>query len=142
MTAPAFFRKELGGLRPEGDTATAVLGKIKLGDVVKVEIKRPRNLAHHRKFWALMNLVFENQEHYESVENMVAAMKTAVGHCDFMPSKDGNTMIAIPKSIAFHKMDQTEFETFYENCLNVIAKHFIPGIDKDDLRKEVESFLS
>lgn len=25
--------------------------------------------------------------------------------------------------------------------LNVIAKHFIPGVDKDSLRNEIEEFL-
>jgi len=141
MSAPAIFRKDLNAARPANPEAEAILKRIRNGDEFVVTVKRPRNLRHHKKFWALMNLVFENQGHYENVDNMVAAMKTAVGHCDFMPSKDGKTMIAIPKSIAFHKMDQKQFETFYESCLSVIAKHFIPSIDKDDLRQEVDGFL-
>jgi hypothetical protein len=47
----------------------------------------------------------------------------------------------IGRSIAFHKMNQSEFEAFYEKCLDVIAKHFLPGVETDALRAEVEGFL-
>jgi len=142
MSAPMFFRKEIGGkLTPCDEHAVAALSKVKTGDSVVVEIRRPRNLRHHRKFWALVNLVFNNQEHYESPDHLVAALKTTVGHCDLVPSKDGSTMVALPKSIAFHRMDQTAFEAFYDKCIDVIARHFLPGVDSDALRAEVEELL-
>lgn len=141
MTQPLYFRKDFGKLVPADDAATAALSKIKFGADVQVEIKRPRNILHHRKFWALANLVADNQEHYETAEQVVAALKAATGHCDWFPMKYGEHMVAIPKSIAFHKMDQTEFEAFYDRCIQVVAKHFLPGVESDALRAEVEEFL-
>lgn len=141
MTQPLHFRKDFGKLIPIDPAAEAALAKIKFGTDVQVEIKRPRNLYHHRKFWALANLVADNQEHYETPEQVVAALKAATGHCDWFPMKDGEHMVAIPKSIAFHKMDQTEFEAFYDRCIQVVAKHFLPGVESDALRAEVEEFL-
>lgn len=141
MTQPLYFRKELGKLTPADDAAQAALAKIKFGAEVQVEIKRPRNIAHHRKFWSLANLVADNQEHYETPEQVVAALKAATGHCDWLPMKDGKHMVAIPKSIAFHKMNQTEFAAFYDKCINVVASHFLPGVDSTALREEVEEFL-
>lgn len=140
MSTPLFFVKDLGRLIPRDDAASAAMSKIKHGDVVQVEIKRPRNIMHHRKFFALLNLVFENQSKYESPEHLLAALKASVGHCDFLPGKDG-MLIAVPKSIAFHKMDQTAFEAFYDRCIDKIARHFLPGVDSDDLRREVEELL-
>jgi len=141
MTQPLYFRKELGKLVPADDTAQAALAKIKLGADVQLEIKRPRNIAHHRKFWALANLVADNQEHYETAEQVVAALKAATGHCDWLPMRDKKHMVAIPRSIAFHKMDQGEFAAFYDKCIDVVASHFLPGVDSAALRDEVEEFL-
>jgi len=140
MTAPAIFRKVFASLVPVNDGAEAALAKIKLGAEVRVKIDRPRNLQHHKKFWALMNIVYQNQNHYTALDHLVAALKTAVGHCDLIPGRDGK-IVAIPKSIAFAQMDQTAFEEFYDQCIEVIAKHFLPGVDKDDLRREVEGFM-
>lgn len=140
MSTPIFFRKELGRLVPADEAASAALAKIKLGADVQVEIKRPRNIKHHRKFFALMQLVYQNQEHYASLEHLVAALKTAVGHCDLVPGKTG-VLVALPKSIAFHSMDQSAFDEFYDKCIDIIAKHFLPGVDSDQLRSEVEELI-
>jgi hypothetical protein len=140
MPTPHHFRKDFGRLVPCDDVASAALAKIKHGAVVQVEIKRPRNILHHRKFFALLNLVFENQDKYEEPEHLLAALKTSVGHCDFLPGHNG-MLVAIPKSIAFHKMDQTEFEAFYDRCVDKIARHFLPGVKSEDLRREVEELI-
>jgi hypothetical protein len=90
MSTPTHFRKDFGRLIPCDDAASAMLMKIKHGDVVQVEIKRPRNIMHHRKFFALINLVFENQAKYESPEHLLAALKASVGHCDFLQGQRRN----------------------------------------------------
>ena len=135
-----FMRKDLGRLVPADDAARAALSKIKHGSDIEVEIRRPRNIQHHRKFWALLNLVFENQDKYEEPEHLLAALKASVGHCDFLPGKDG-MLVAVPKSIAFHKMDQTAFNEFYDRCVDKIARHFLPGVDSEALRREVEELI-
>ena len=140
MTAAAWC-KEIGGKLVPADAASqAILSKIKTGEVVQVEVKRPRNSAHHRKFFALLNVVFENQEAYESPDHLLLALKYAVGHCEIVIAKDGSKM-PLGRSIAFHKMDQSEFEAFYEKCLDIVAKYFLPGVETDALRAEVEEFL-
>jgi hypothetical protein len=140
MSTPLFFKKDWSRLVPADDAASAALAKIKHGDEVQVEIKRPRNIRHHRKFFALMQLVYQNQEHYDSIDHLIAALKTAVGHCDLVPGK-GGVMIALPKSIAFAKMDQTAFDEFYDRCIDIIANHFLPGVDSAALRAEVEELI-
>jgi hypothetical protein len=140
MTTAAWCKEFGGKLVPADEASRAILSKIKTGDVVRVEVKRPRNTAHHRKFFALLNVVFENQEAYENPDHLLLALKYAVGHCDIVIAKDGSKM-PIGRSIAFHKMNQAEFEAFYEKCLDVIAKHFLPGVETDALRAEVEGFL-
>ena len=136
----AFFRKRLGSLVPASPRAEAVMAKLKADDLVTVEVKQPRNLAHHRKFFALLDLIFENQQRFRTCDEMLVAIKVYMGVCNTMALKDG-TAVRVPRSISFASMDQPEFERFYEMVLDVVAEHIIPGIDKPSLKQEVEAFL-
>lgn len=136
----AFWKKTLTGFVPACSDAEEQLNRCKLDEVVQFDAKRTRNLEMHRKFWVLMNLVYNNQEGYESKEMLVAAVKLALGHCDTFQMKNGMTGF-IPKSISFAKMDQPAFHEFYEKTLDLVATKFLPGVEKEALRKEVEEFL-
>lgn len=49
------LKKSLSGLVSASSEGDKYLKKIKLNEVVSCEIKKPRNVDHHRKFFALMN---------------------------------------------------------------------------------------
>ncbi len=116
------------------------MAKVGADDIVMMEMKRSRNPAHHQKFFALLNLVFDNQQHFTSVDEMRAAITVYIGHCTEQTLRDG-TAVRVPKSISFASMDQTAFEEFYERVLDVVAEKIIPGIDTPALKQEVEAFL-
>lgn len=136
MATEALMRKEFGALRPVDAAGKDLIDHIGKGELVKVKISRPRNAGHHRKFFALLNLVFENQEHYPTLDHMLVALKVALGHCDTVILKNGQTAF-IPRSISFAKMDQTEFEAFWDKACQIITKHFLPGVTKAQLEREV-----
>ena len=50
-------------------------------------------------------------------------------------------MIEIPLSISFAKMDQTEFESFYERAMDFLIAEVLPGIDSADLEREVQEII-
>ena len=135
----ALFVKHLGALRPADDDAETLLSKLKDGDLVRAEIKVPRNLAHHRKWWKLMQIVHDNQEFYPSAEAVCTAIKFGIGHTEQFQWKGG--VVKLPKSIAFAKMDQAEFEQFYERGIDYIVRQLVPGLNKTDLKREVEELL-
>ena len=135
----ALFCKHLGALRPADDDAETLLSKLRDGDLVKAEIKVPRNLAHHRKWWKLMQIVHENQDFYPSAEAVCTAIKLGIGHTERFGWKGG--VVELPKSIAFSKMDQAEFELFYERGVDYIVGHIVPGLDRTSLKREVEELL-
>lgn len=136
------FRKVLGHLAPADEPALEFARKCKPGELVMVEARRPRNIQHHRKLWALLQLVVENTERYPDADTLLDALKIATGHCKIYPSADGKTSYVKPLSISFESMDQDSFSQFYERCLDLIAAKIIPGIDSAALRQEVESFLA
>ncbi len=130
--------KHLGSLKPADEAGGHELSKIAHGEFVQVEIKRPRNIRHHRMFWALMTIVWDNmdQERYPSVEDLVAAVKISAGLRTRIELPNGEVGF-IPGSIAFHKMDQAAFSDFYDRVCDLLAKHFLPGVTADELRNEV-----
>lgn len=136
-------RKQFGTLRAIDQAGEDALRAIPNGSLVQVEVKRPRNVQHHRLYWALVSLVFESQREpsrYATAEDVHAAIKIAAGLRTRIELPDG-TVGYIPGSIAFHKMDQDEFRQFYERVCDLVAKHFLPGVNSDDLKREVESMI-
>lgn len=136
----AIFRKHISGLCPKGTEAEEMLRKIKLGDLVTVDVKRPRNIAHHAKFFAMLQMILENQEHYTSVDDILTAFKFAIGHTRKIKTRAG--MIEIPESISFAKMDQPAFDKFYSRALDFVVAEVIPGMDKTDLERELLEFAA
>lgn len=141
MTSFCTFVRTGDGLLPSNHDAEEEYKKLTVGQQVQVVIKKPRNLLHHRKWWALISLIYENQTRYETKEQLVAALKFYLGHVDTFLLKDGTTTGFIPRSISFAKMSQSEFDAFYEKTLDFFAEKVIPGLDKEATRSEVEDFL-
>lgn len=133
-------RKQLGTLRPVDDAGEQVLSGIAHGDLVMVEVKKPRNVQHHRLYWALVTTVFNNQERYPTAEDLHEAIKISVGLRTTIELPNGEVGF-IPGSIAFHKMDQLAFNEFYDRVCDAVAKHFLPGVTSEELKREVESMI-
>lgn len=135
-------RKLMGTLRPVDPVGEDALAKIKNNDLVMVEVKRARSIQHHRLYWALIGKVWENldQEDYPTADDLSDAIKIAAGHRVRLAMPDGSVAYSA-KSIAFAKMDQTEFAAFYERVCDVIAMHFLPGVTSAELRSEVEQMI-
>jgi len=134
--------KYLGSLRPADEAATQYFQKIKDREIVAVKVSRPRNLQFHKKYWALISLVWNNldQERYPSTDDLHGAIKIAVGLRTRIELPNG-VVGFIPGSIAFHKMDEFTFGEFYDKVADLVAQHFIPGISVQALKEEVEALL-
>lgn len=132
--------KQFSTLRPVDEAGEDALRKIKNGALVQVEVKQPRNVQHHRLYWALMSLIAENTDRYPDAETVSDAVKISVGLRTEIHLPDG-TIGFIPGSIAFSKMDQTEFSAFFDRVCDAVAKYFLPGVTSADLKREVESMI-
>lgn len=111
------------------------LKKLPVGQVVAVESKRARSVQHHRKFFALLNLVFQNQEQFKSAADLLEATKIDIGHSELRELMDG-TRYRVGKSIAFHNLSQKQFEPIYDAALDLWCKHF--GFDRSTLEDEAQ----
>lgn len=134
--ADILMRKVLGTLRPIDAQGDEILKGIPNDAILKVTVKRPRNVRQHRLYWALVTLLHENQSRYATPEELSDVIKCAVGHCTVVVKTDG-TEIRIPKSISFSKMDQDSFRVFFDRVIELAVTRIIPGLSRDDLRREV-----
>lgn len=132
---PLVFRKQLFGLEPTDEASEAAMSAIKLGECIELRIKRPRNLQMHRLFWKLMETVYQNQSHYKSAEEVCTAFKLAVGHTDVVRTRRGD--VYVPRSISFAKMDQVAFHAFFKSAVDFCVSEVIPGMNSEELEREV-----
>ena len=141
MADVILMRRTLTGLRAVDALGEEAIESIPLGEVVKAEITRPRNVRHHRKFFALLNVIYPHQQLYATRNSFRAAMTCALGFGETVKLPDGRTII-VPGSISFAKMDQTAFEQFYDRALTLITERILPGIDRADVTEQVNSVLA
>ena len=134
------------GLAPKYDSDREEFKKLKRNSEVVVEIKKGRNIEFHKKYFALLKLTFENFPEWledtlnvHSVEDLRTRIKIDLGLYDI--SHYGNQSIIIPKSIAFDKMDETEFEKFYRMSVNHIIKNYLKGVSNEQIEEEIWKFL-
>ncbi len=108
-------------------------------EIIEVNVRKPRNPKFHRKFFALVGLVFANQEKYTNREDLLVELKIRTGHYKEHINYEGLT-IYIPKSISFEKMDELEFEKFYNKVIDVVLQNFMK-VDRNEMDRLIEEVL-
>jgi hypothetical protein len=91
----------------------------------------------HKKFFALVELVFQNQDLTDDKDNLRAYLTVKAGFYETITSDIG--VMYLPKSISFAKMDEIEFEELFTKFLNVSS--MLIGVDNGDIMNELNEFL-
>ena len=131
--------KRLAGLYPVDATGEAAVRRFGLGELISVQVTRPRNAQFHRKFFAMLKIILDNQEYYKSIDDLLDICKLRTGHFRTVQTKDGD--VRIPKSISFASMDETAFADFYDRACGWVISEVIPGLQRGDLDEEVAAQL-
>ena len=63
-------RKLNNQLAPAYNSDYDKLKNLKVGEEYECVIRKPRNYKFHKKFYVLLQLVFDNQEQYNNLEDM------------------------------------------------------------------------
>ena len=134
----AFVRKIDGKLIPLNDSDRDIFNKFKEFEDIEIELKRPRNLGFHKKFFALLNLGFQNtKQPIELFEDYREWAIMRAGHVRKIQTLDGEFYRA--KSINFAKMDNLEFEEVYKSVLQVIILD--TGATEQDIEDNYMQFM-
>ncbi len=131
-----YFIKTLGGLRPTGDCKP--YNKLEVGEQTEIDIKTPRNILFHRKFFALIKLAFENQDKYVNQGHLREDLIIAAGFYTERTNHMLEVVRLVADSISFASMDDEEFSEVYDRVLDVVWKML--GGEKQDIIDELLRF--
>ena len=128
-----------GKLLPANEEAIKKLSKVKVGDSILIDYKAKRNPLFHRKGFALLNLIFQNQDRYTNLEDLRVEFRLKAGFYSEHITTKGR-LIYIPRSMNFSSMDENEFEELYSKFIDIALKHFVT-MDKRELEDAVLRFI-
>lgn len=133
------------GLVPMYDSDLEEKKKLREGDTVMCSIRKPRNYEFHKKFFALVRLTFDNLPerlvcmlNVRNEQDMLTCFKLDLGL--FTTTWHGRREVVKLESISFASMDETEFQKFYDRCIDLVLSTYLRGTDRQSLIEEVERF--
>lgn len=136
----------ISGLIPLYDADYDEKKKLKIGSIYEVTIRLSRNIDFHRKYFALIQCAWEYQNertvnHFKNDINVFRkTVEIAAGWCEPVYSIDRKEWLDLPKSIAFDKMDNTEFTDLYDRVKDVLFKYFLKHITCEEFEKNLINF--
>lgn len=133
----ALMVRTIHGLMPDpsDERSLGLLKGVPLGALVQVDVVRPRNIARHRLYWLLCGTIAKAIPGNLTAENLSDVLKIETGHCKII--KGSRDLYKLPRSIAFHKMEEPEFAAFLDRCCEFICRTWIPHMKADALRDDV-----
>lgn len=112
------------------------LDRIPLGRVCQVKASEPVNAKFRRKWFALLQVVFPHQDNWPTFDIFRRAVQRAVGLAEVINGQ------VFDVSIAWHKMDDSDFRDLYERTIKLIEERIIPGIARADVEEEYRKILA
>lgn len=117
QAAWAKFRRKLETMQP--------------GKWLRFEWSSPRNGKHHRKLFALLQMIAENSEVYDTTDKALVAVKLVTGHFDVMADPKTGEIVQIPKSISYEAMGQEDFDAWYSSAIDGVLQHILPAMPRE-----------
>ena len=127
-----------GRIIPEYNTDYDKLGKIRPDTTYLVNITKPRNIGRHRMFFAMVSMVFDNQDQYDNTDDLRSELTIKAGYFRVVKDLDGADRKR-PKSISFANMDDLEFNAYYKSVWDVVARWL--DISDDEIRDNLVSYM-
>ncbi len=141
-----YVKNTMSGLIPMTSEDYDLKKRLKIGEVYSVDIKLVRNYEFHKKYFALINCAWEfmtekQQTFFKDIEKFRKTIEVAAGHCEPFYSHEKKEWFDIPKSIAFDKMDNSQFEELYQRVLDVLFLTALKTISREEFEKNLINFL-
>ena len=139
-----------GILAPVNEESAEYLDKVKRGEIHGFNVKKKRNPAFLRKFFALLDIGFNAWEPGEISSEYGTPQKTRDTFREYIIIKAGfftvhtwpSGKIRIEaKSIAFGNMSEEDFAVLYSNAIDVILQDVLVNYKKQDLEYQVQLVL-
>lgn len=149
-------KSPLGSLVPADEDAQEFLRKIKAGSTVRAKVVRPRNLERHRKYFALIGMLFDiwtetmpqgqtfrGRPIMPNKDRFRRDLIILTGRFDATYAANGEVRVEA-HSISFSSMSQDEFEKLYSDTIQVALDKVLdqPGLTEEKVREYVDKVLA
>jgi len=111
--------------------------KLKLGVEYEVEVRTPRNIGFHRKFFALLNVGWANTSLDMPFETYRKYIIIKAGYFKIYKTPKG--LFYDAESISFSSMSHDRFEELYSRVLDKIIEDI--GITNEEIEKQLINFM-
>ncbi|MDO9530366.1 MAG: DUF1367 family protein [Syntrophales bacterium] len=147
-----YLTKTQTGLIPADKETEAWYNKIKSGEVVSSDFKKTRNYQFLKKWFALLNVGFDNwnpgevnsnygipEKNFERFREDVTIL---AGYFHTVVRLDSSVRIEA-KSVAFSNMTEEEFSALYNKTINVLLKRvYNSTLTKEELENIVNQYMA
>jgi hypothetical protein len=128
-------RKVEGHLVPHAPYDVEMFESIPDNVPVRAQFAQPRSGPRHRLYRVILRLVVHNTELFSTEEALHDTLLLSCGVVRPVLTTAGE-IIMIPSSTAFEAMAEDEFKAYFDNAMEKIQTHIIPGIELGLLLKE------
>lgn len=122
---PPSYRRTLTGFEPVSSTARRFWQETKLGAFVRLDGKRPRNLARHNFYWKMLEVAADNIEAFDDADQLHTAVKATLGYGRWVEVPGASRQLFIEDSTSFASMTEAEFAEFLDKAARAITKHWL-----------------
>ena len=132
-------KKVNGGLFPADNSDYEVFKRMPENEKFEIDFTKGRNYEFHKKFMALCNLAFSNQDIFTVFNRCRYFIIKEAGYYYEEVNPITGEVTRIAESISFGNMDELEFQKLYTD-----AKEFIKmwlSIDNEMITEEIEQFF-
>ena len=147
---PVYLRVIQGGLVPADNYAQEQLRskKFKIGDVIKVDIRKLRNNKFNRLVHRIGQLVAANIEAFSGLDAHTCIKRLQIEGriaCDeigVLVQGYGMVIQFIPRSMSFDSMCETEYHDCAKQICRLIAERYWQGLDPEQIEAMSENFIN
>jgi len=132
-----YLKNTLHGLIPMYPSDYDEKKKLKIGETYKAVITRPRNYEFHKKFFALVNLGYENTSLEMPFDVYRKYLIQKAGFFKTYATPKGTYFEA--ESISFASMDKEAFEDLYSRVIDVVIKDI--GSTTEEIEMQLTEFF-
>lgn len=118
------FRRKGMILVPASRDARLAVARMKDGAEAFYQPWLPRNMAQHRKFFAILNNVVEATGEWTSTEDLRFDILRALRRGEERVSPVDGSVRFIPESMAVASMPKAEFERLYEDTMRWLTDRY------------------
>lgn len=120
-------------LLPKSPAAREIVAKLKEGERVFVEVWKPRNMARHRAYFAMLNNVIQASGFWSSREALEYELALTLQRGSFIELRNGKRRFE-PDSRAVASMSKADFERLHSDTVQLLTQWL--GCSPEMLREE------